>query len=134
MFYYIEKNGTFQTMEEKPAVDNGYYFSDSISDLYRERVELSGEQWNFHRLHPAASPAEVWKMELKPQPVLSPADMRRVAYQTHRIIAWDGDMVTVDEANKLFLDYSAEGKEDVTAQLQELIKAAKEKIREEIAD
>ena len=34
-------------------------------------------------------------------------EMREKAYETEKCIEWDGDMLTVDEANNMFLKYDA---------------------------
>lgn len=67
----------------------------------------------------------------------SPSEMRRKAYKTMRsflnkaeaLLPWEGEPLTVDEANTLWMDYMAEGNAAVAGELQILIVAAKTYIR-----
>lgn len=63
----------------------------------------------------------------------TPAELREKAYETEKLIEWDGDMLTVDEANKAFLQYDAEGNEKAD-ELTTLIAHAKAEIRKRYAD
>lgn len=66
-----------------------------------------------------------------PAPVeFSPAEKREAAYNTEKLIQWDGEMLTVTEAATLWSYYAAEGSEKA-AELTALIAEAKAKIREE---
>ena len=63
----------------------------------------------------------------------TPMELREQAYETEKCIEWDGTMMTVDEANDMFLKYDAEGNSksnDLTA----LIAAAKAEIRNRFPD
>ena len=59
----------------------------------------------------------------------TPAELREQAYETEPLIEWQGELLTVDAANDLWLKYSAEGSE-VADTLSTLIAAAKAHIRE----
>lgn len=59
----------------------------------------------------------------------TPSEQREQAYETMKIIEWQGEQITVDEANDLWMKYSAEGSE-VANTLSELIVKAKAHIRE----
>ena len=72
--------------------------------------------------------------EPQPEPVLSPKEQRERAYETEPLIEYDGDMITVDEANKLFLQYSAEGNTQKYMDLQILIGRAKADVRARFPD
>lgn len=61
------------------------------------------------------------------------AELREQAYETEKLIEWDGDMLTVDEANKIFLQYDAEGNEKAN-ELTTLISQVKAEIRARYAD
>lgn len=61
------------------------------------------------------------------------AELREQAYETEKLIVWDGNMLTVDEANKIFLQYDAEGNEKAE-ELTSLIAQAKAEIRARYAD
>ena len=66
-------------------------------------------------------------------PTLSPAEQREEAYNTSRIIPWDGGYITVTEAAQLWQYYAAEGNpkaEELTA----LIATAKAEIREQFPE
>lgn len=64
---------------------------------------------------------------------ISPAEQRELSYETMKIIEWQGDLITVDAANDLWLKYSAEGSE-VANTLSALIVEAKSKIRDMYPD
>lgn len=63
----------------------------------------------------------------------TPMELREKSYETEKCIEWGGNIMTVDEANDIFLKYDAEGnvKSD---ELTVLIAAAKAKIRERFPD
>ena len=64
---------------------------------------------------------------------LTPAEQRKQAYETEPIINWGGQLITVDEANKLWTDYAAEDSAKAEL-LTGLIKEAKAAIREKYSD
>ena len=72
--------------------------------------------------------------EPQPEPVLSPKEQRERTYETDPLIEYEGDMITVDEANKMFLQYAAEGNNSKCSQLQQLIHEAKTTIRNTYPD
>lgn len=91
------------------------------------------------------APADYARQEIKdgswlltndtaPQTDLTPKELREQTYETEPIIAYDGDMITVDAANKLFLQYSAEGSTQKYMDLQILIGRAKAEIRKRCPD
>lgn len=65
--------------------------------------------------------------------IISPEEKRKEAYKTDLIITWENKMITVDEANKIFVEYFAEGNSK-SDEIQILIIAAKEEIREKYPD
>ena len=74
-------------------------------------------------------------LPVQPEPqVLTPRERREQAYETEPLIEYDGDMITVDEANKLFLQYSAEGNTQKYMDLQILIGRAKADVRARFPD
>lgn len=135
MFTYIELNGSIIQMDEKPTIENGYEFSEKIEDLYKKRIALTNEQSAFYEANKTASAREIFAMQVNEQVAieLSPAEQRKQAYATRPIVAWEGQLLAVDEANALYLFYFAEGDLATSEQLKELIKEAKTAIREEIA-
>ena len=63
----------------------------------------------------------------------TPAEQREQAYNSERIIEWDGDMITVTEASQKWQYYAAEGS-DKANELTMLIAQAKQSIREKYPD
>ena len=64
---------------------------------------------------------------------LTPAELRERAYETVKCITYENEQLTVDEANKKWQEYQAEGNEKAT-ELTQLIHTAKENIREQYPD
>lgn len=60
------------------------------------------------------------------------AEKREIAYNIEKIIDWNG-LITVDEANSIFLKYFAEGNAK-SNEIQSLIITAKETIRNKYPD
>lgn len=76
---------------------------------------------------------EEWKASL-PEPVpVTPAEQREEAYNTEKIIEWEGKLLTVTEAAQLWQYYAAEGNEKADT-LTGLIAEAKTAIREKYPD
>lgn len=63
----------------------------------------------------------------------TPMELREKAYETEKCIEWDGNIMTVDEANDMFLKYDAEGNTKANG-LTSLIASAKAEIRERFPD
>lgn len=57
-------------------------------------------------------------------------ELREIKYETEKNISFDGELLTVDGANDLWLKYQAEGDTVKTNQLTEIISAKKAEIRE----
>lgn len=75
---------------------------------------------------------KIWVRGSK-KPDLRPAsEKREVAYQTKYCVSWNEELLTIDQAVKVWYQYTAEGR-DMT-ELSKLIEAEKNKIREEIPD
>ena len=70
------------------------------------------------------------KPEPEPEPVdpPEPSEQRRQAYETMPMVEWHGELITVDAANAVWVQYAAEGS-DTAAALEALIHTAKEQIR-----
>lgn len=66
-------------------------------------------------------------------PTLSPAEQREEAYNTAKIIPWEGSTITVTEAAQLWQYYAAEGNMKAY-DLQTLIATAKAEIRAQYPD
>lgn len=63
----------------------------------------------------------------------TPTELREHAYETEKCIEYGGEMLTVDEANKRWQEYQAEGNAKAY-ELTELIATAKSEIRERFPD
>lgn len=63
----------------------------------------------------------------------TPKEMRERVYETEKIISYEGDMLTVDEANRKWQEYQAEGNSKANG-LTILIANAKATIREQYPD
>lgn len=63
----------------------------------------------------------------------SPKERREREYESNPLIGWEGRVITVDQANIIYLRYLAEGSEN-THDIQALIVAAKESIRQMYPD
>lgn len=59
----------------------------------------------------------------------TPEGRRQNEYETNPLIEWHGESITVDQANLVYLQYSAEGSEKAN-EVQVLIASAKESIRQ----
>lgn len=87
----------------------------------------SAENWTL------ATDAEKEQAEQEDAPT-SPADLRRQAYANERLIEWEGELITVDVANGLYLAYIAENDTAKSSELTAKIQTAKNKIRENYPD
>ena len=63
----------------------------------------------------------------------TPEEMRERAYETDKVISYDGNMLTVDEANRKWQEYQAEGNIKAN-ELTTMIANAKATIREQYPD
>lgn len=66
-------------------------------------------------------------------PGLAPSELREEAYNTEKVIQFDGQELTVDEANRKWQYYAAEGSQKAD-ELQALVAAAKAEIRAKYPD
>jgi len=70
----------------------------------------------------------------EPEIIPTPAELRETAYQTEKTVEYSGKPLTVDQANKMYWEYFAEGDTQKAGELQALIAPAKETIREKYPD
>lgn len=63
----------------------------------------------------------------------TPEELRERAYETEKVVSYEGVMLTVDEANRKWREYQAEGNSKA-AELTALIANAKATIREQYPD
>ena len=68
------------------------------------------------------------------EPEPTPARLRENAYNTEKVIAWDGEKLTVTEASQKWQYYAAEGNTEKSSMLTALIAEAKETIRAKYPD
>nr|CAI9751481.1 hypothetical protein DGKKSRWO_DGKKSRWO_CDS_0190 [uncultured phage]CAI9752368.1 hypothetical protein CVNMHQAP_CVNMHQAP_CDS_0191 [uncultured phage] len=64
---------------------------------------------------------------------LTPTELRERTYETVKCITYENEQLTVDEANKKWQEYQAEGNTKAT-ELTQLIRTAKESIRQQYPD
>lgn len=64
---------------------------------------------------------------------LTPVELRERAYETDKVISYENEMLTVDEANRKWQEYQAEGSVKAV-ELTQLIATAKASIREQYPD
>jgi len=105
-----------------------------------EQIEVSEEIYNELTNLPAeyvVENEEIISVEPLPIPEVSltptPAQQREQEYETNPLIEWEGESITVDQANFVYLQYSAEGSPKAT-EIKTLIIAAKESIRQMCPD
>lgn len=119
-YYGIDREPVIGGIIEMYA-DNGFLLSSDNSDLFKRTVYNKG----------------VILLTNDPEPVPhipTPAENRENAYEGANIIPWHDSMITVDEANKLFTQYFAEGDVAKCEELTEKIKVAKAEIRKQFPD
>lgn len=105
--------------------DDGFEIgSDNVSDYLRQEAIPGGFRLtNTPVPQPAPEPPELTNKEKREQ-----------AYETRACVEYDGQTLTVDAANKLYLAYSAEGQMERAQALSTLIAVAKAAIRAEWPD
>lgn len=105
--------------------DDGFEIgSDTVSDYLRQEATAEGFRLtNIPVPQPAPEPQELTNKEKREQ-----------AYETRACVEYDGQTLTVDAANKLYLAYSAEGQTERAQELSTLIAMAKAEIRTEFPD
>lgn len=116
MRYYKETNlsgemtGLIESNAEQMNVDE-YTYTEITADEYRALRDAMTSTHN----------------------TLTPSQLREAAYNTERVILWDGDFITVTEAAQQWQYYAAEG--NIKAdELQTLIAQAKAEIRAKYPD
>lgn len=123
-----------------PEVKN-YPYADIVTETIRKDsapdgmdIQLFGDR-NEIDVITAWTPLDPPPPEPVPEP--TPAEKRKQAYETEPIINWpenSTEMLTVDQANQLWLDYTAEGKDEIANKLRDFIASAKADIRERYPD
>jgi len=103
-----------------------------------EQIEVSGAIYNALTNLPASYVEEggeiVSVVPLPvPEPNLTSVQQREREYETNPLIEWEGENITVDQANIIFLRYFAEDNPKA-GEIQTLIIAAKESIRQMYPD
>jgi len=105
--------------------DDGFEIGeDTVSDYLRQEAIAGGFRLtNVPEVQPVQEPPELTNKEKREQ-----------AYETRACVEYDGQTLTVDAANKLYLAYSAEGQTARAQELSTLIAVAKAGIRAELPD
>ena len=97
---------------------------DNAADYLRQEAIAGGFRLtNVPEVQPVQEPPELTNKEKREQ-----------AYETRACVEYDGQTLTVDAANKLYLAYSAEGQTARAQELSTLIAVAKAGIRAELPD
>ena len=106
-------------------------FETKISEAIPEAESLTTEQAAFYEAHKTASIEEIKACELVEVVTYTPTyeDLRRNEYYMTPCVSWQDKMLTVEDANRLFMYYRAEGDETRALALQALIKVQKDIIR-----
>lgn len=100
-----------------------------VVDGYIE-VEIDGS-----RFYKRYSDNRIFNPDLTPVIPYTPAENREIAYETLKCIEFEGDLITVDEAEKKFWQYYPDNtKADVAETLRGLISNAKDDIRQQYPD
>lgn len=110
--------GPFKT-EEQIEVSKDIY--SALTNLPANYVEEGGEI------------ISVTPLPIPEPPPLTPKEQRENEYETNPLIEWEGEAITVDQANTVYLQCSAEGSPEAT-EIQALIIVAKESIRQMYPD
>ena len=120
-----------------PGVEN-YPYADIITEKIRKDAAPDGMDIQLFGDRDEIDVITSWSPLPAPKPPEpAPAEKRKHAYETEQIINWPEnsiEMLTVDQANQLWLDYTAEGKDEVANKLRDLIALAKADIRERYPD
>lgn len=120
---------------EKPAYDQE---TETISPDYKIENGVFIAGWKVEKKPDedgyTPTTEEIADMEPAPVPELTPAEQREQAYNTERVIRWDGELLSVTEAAQKWAYYAAEGRTDKTDKLTALIAAAKASIRAQYPD
>lgn len=101
-----------------------------------EQIEVSEEIYNALTNLPAEfteSNGVITNVTPFPLPEPTPAERREREYETDPLIEWQGQDITVGEANVIYLRYLAEGSQKAE-EIQALIATAKESIRQMYPD
>lgn len=125
----IYKNKGFETRNDIPeddwtgnalfVVNDDSELADKIKTLYPFYDFVTDEHENL---------IDVVETEKPIEPVVS-AQQREQEYRSNPLIEWQGENITVDQANTVYLQYSAEGSPKAI-EIQGLIVDAKESIRQ----
>lgn len=109
-------------------------FADSIGAIWIGNMPVNiGDAFDGQKFTRIVDGETIVVYDINP---MTPAQQRELAYETMKfresdgspMVAWEGGM-TVDEGNKLYLAYLAEGDTEKSEALSILIKDAKEYIR-----
>lgn len=120
-----------------PEVEN-YPYADIITEIIQKNSAPDGMDIRLFGDRDWIDVITSWSPIPAPKPPEpTPAEKRKQAYETEQIINWpenSATKITVDEANQLWLDYTAERKDEIANKLRDLIALAKADIRERYPD
>ena len=125
MHYIYENNGTFTRTKTEPPLPYATVERMPPMPIGDDFVAILKADFSTNK---------VWWDKEFIEPVLTPAEQRKKAYSTEKLITYKGLEMTVDEANEYVLPYLIEGNTDVSTELSTLIISAKEQIRQKYPD
>ena len=119
-------NPTPYSSEEHGTTVRGYEY-----DEYHLEIETQDdlEAYIQNRFDDLLAEAELAEADFR-----TPQEKRKWAYENELSIIYRGEAITVDAANKQFMEYTAEGATEKCQELQQLIAAAKDVIRNTYPD
>jgi len=93
------------------------------------------DEYEGSRVYKRLSDDRLFNPDLTPIVPYTPAELRELAYETHKCVEFEGQMLTVDEAEKKFWQYYPDNsKSSIAEELRTLISDAKDDIRQEYPD
>lgn len=120
------ENSTPYSSEERGIAVSGYEYDEYHLEV-EDRDDLKAYiQNHFDELLAKAKLAEA--------DFRTPQEKRKWAYENELSIIYRDEAITVDAANKQFMEYTAEGAVEKCQELQQLIAAAKDTIRNTYPD
>lgn len=119
---------------------NGFRTGSYVRSIHGENIPesaipLTTDEWKLYctgeylRNPATGQPEKI----IKEEPILTAAELRERTYGNNTLITWQEESITVDQANQIYLQYSAEGSSRAE-EIQGLIIEAKNHVREMYPD
>lgn len=125
----------YSTFDKNGIRTGSYVKSIHGENIPESAISLTTDEWKLYCTgeylrNPATGQPEKIITE---EPILEPSQLREQAYKNNPLITWQNESITVDQANQVYLQYSAEGSPRAE-EMQELIVSTKAHIREMYPD